>query len=127
MHHVDCWLVNTGWTGGSYGVGRRMPIAVTRTLLTAALDGSLKNSDFRTDANFGFQVPTHADNIDPVLLTPKQTWRNPVDFERTAHRLVEMFRKNFAAFESLVDEGVRAAGPSSVNATKHPVAASSAI
>ena len=69
-----------------------MPIDVTRTLLTSALDGSLKHSDFTTDANFGFQVPTHADNIDRVLLTPKQTWRNPVDFDRTAHRLVEIFR-----------------------------------
>ena len=126
-HRVDCWLVNTGWTGGSYGTGRRMPIDVTRTLLTAALDGSLKHTDFTTDENFGFQVPTHADNIDPVLLTPKHTWRNLVDFDRTAHRLVEMFRKNFAAFEGLVDEGVRAAGPSSVNASKHPKMASSAI
>ena len=57
-HDVDCWLVNTGWTGGIYGVGRRMPIKVTRTLLTAALDGSLRNAKFRTDPYFGFAVPT---------------------------------------------------------------------
>ena len=57
-HDVDCWLVNTGWTGGKYGTGRRMPIKVTRALLTAALDGSLRNADFRTDKYFGFAVPT---------------------------------------------------------------------
>ena len=57
-HKVDCWLVNSGWTGGKYGVGRRMPIKATRTLLTAALNGSLKDADFRTDPYFGFSVPT---------------------------------------------------------------------
>ena len=57
---VDCWLVNTGWTGGKYGVGKRMPIKETRALLNAALDGSLKNAEFRKDPNFGFEVPVSA-------------------------------------------------------------------
>ncbi len=59
-HGVDCWLVNTGWTGGAYGIGKRMPIKATRALLAAALDGSLKTAEFRTDANFGFEVPVAA-------------------------------------------------------------------
>jgi phosphoenolpyruvate carboxykinase (ATP) len=70
VHGVDCWLVNTGWTGGKYGVGRRMPIKVTRTLLAAALDGSLKNVKFRTDPYFGFQIPVAVPGIEPHLLNP---------------------------------------------------------
>jgi phosphoenolpyruvate carboxykinase (ATP) len=61
---VDCWLVNTGWTGGKYGVGNRMPIKATRALLNAALDGSLNNAEFRTDDNFGFQVPVSVPGVD---------------------------------------------------------------
>src|SRR5258708_9105439 len=69
-HDVDCWLVNTGWTGGKYGTGRRMPIKVTRALLTAALNGSLRNADFRTDKYFGFAVPTSLPRVDPHSLHP---------------------------------------------------------
>ena len=71
-HNVDCWLVNTGWTGGKYGTGRRMPIKVTRALLTAALDGSLRNADFRTDKYFGFAVPTSLPGVEPHILDPDQ-------------------------------------------------------
>ena len=78
-HDVDCWLVNTGWTGGIYGVGRRMPIKVTRTLLTAALDGSLKNVKFRTDPYFGFSVPTQLP-VEPHLLYPR-TWQGKLEFD----------------------------------------------
>jgi len=75
-HGVDCWLVNTGWTAGRYGVGRRMPIKVTRTLLTAALNGSLRNAKFRTDPYFGFSVPTQLAGVEPHLLYPHKTWQN---------------------------------------------------
>ena len=71
-HNVDVWLVNSGWTGGIYGVGRRMPIKATRTLVTAALDGSLKDADFRTDPYFGFSVPTSVPGVEPHLLEPDQ-------------------------------------------------------
>jgi phosphoenolpyruvate carboxykinase (ATP) len=67
---VDCWLVNTGWTGGKYGVGSRMPIKATRALLNAALDGSLKNVEFRTDENFGFQVPVSVPGVDSLHSQP---------------------------------------------------------
>jgi len=111
VHQVDCWLVNTGWTGGKYGVGRRMPIKVTRTLLTAALDGSLRNASFRTDPYFGFSVPTSVPGVEPHLLYPFKTWRDKAEFDQTARRLVGMFRDNFVRFESHVGPDVRAAAP----------------
>ena len=80
-HGVDCWLVNTGWTGGKYGVGRRMPIKVTRTLLAAALDGSLRTVKFRTDPYFGFDVPTSVQGVEPDLLNPIKTWKDQAEFE----------------------------------------------
>jgi phosphoenolpyruvate carboxykinase (ATP) len=110
-HGVDCWLVNTGWTGGIYGVGRRMPINVTRALLTAALDGSLKHAAFRTDPYFGFAVPTELTGVEPHLLYPQKTWQDKLEFDRTARQLVDMFQKNFVQFESHVEADVRAAAP----------------
>src|SRR3954466_4283230 len=111
VHNVDCWLVNTGWTAGKYGVGRRMPIKVTRTLLTGALDGSLKNAQFRTDKYFGFAVPTSVPGIDTKILNPDQTWADKKAFDETARKLVGMFQKNFAKYEKTVDADVRAAAP----------------
>ena len=98
-HNVDCWLVNTGWTGGKYGIGRRMPIKVTRALLTAALNGSLRNADFRTDKYFGFAVPTSLPGVEPHILDPVKTWADKAEFDKTARKLVGMFQKNFAKFE----------------------------
>jgi phosphoenolpyruvate carboxykinase (ATP) len=111
VHNVDCWLVNTGWTAGKYGVGRRMPIKVTRTLLTAALDGSLRNAKFRTDPYFGFSVPTSVPGIEPHLLYPFKTWANKSEFDETARKLVAMFQKNFVQFENYVEADVRSAAP----------------
>jgi phosphoenolpyruvate carboxykinase (ATP) len=110
-HNVDCWLVNTGWTGGKYGVGRRMPIKVTRALLGAALDGSLRNVQFRTDRNFGFAVPTSVPGVEPHILNPIKTWADKAEFDKTACALVGMFRQNFAKFENDVDAEVKAAAP----------------
>jgi phosphoenolpyruvate carboxykinase (ATP) len=110
-HKVDCWLVNSGWTGGIYGVGTRMPIKVTRALVTGALDGSLKNAQFRTDKYFGFAVPTSVPGIDAKILNPDQTWADGKAFEETARKLVGMFQKNFAKYEQTVDPEVRAAAP----------------
>jgi phosphoenolpyruvate carboxykinase (ATP) len=110
-HDVDCWLVNTGWTGGKYGTGRRMPIKVTRALLTAALNGSLRHADFRTDKYFGFAVPTSLAGVEPHILDPIKTWEDKAEFDKTARALVAMFQKNFAKFEAQVDADVRAAAP----------------
>ena len=108
---VDCWLVNTGWTGGKYGVGKRMPIKETRALLNAALDGSLKNAEFRKDPNFGFDVPVSVPGVDSKLLDPRGTWANPAEYDAMAAKLVDLFVENFGQFEGHVDEGVRKAAP----------------
>ena len=76
---VKCWLVNTGWTGGKYGIGSRMPIKATRALLNAALDGSLNDAEFRTDENFGFEVPVSVPGVDTAILTPRDTWADKED------------------------------------------------
>lgn len=110
-HNVDCWLVNTGWTGGKYGVGSRMPIKVTRALLTAALNGSLRNAEFRTDKYFGFAVPTALTGVPSEILDPVNTWKDKTEFDKTARGLVAMFQKNFGKFEAKVDAEVRAAAP----------------
>ena len=108
---VDCWLVNTGWTGGKYGIGKRMPIKETRALLNAALDGSLKNAQFRRDPNFGFEVPVAVPGVDTSILDPRGTWADKDEYDRTAARLVDLFVENFAQFADQVDEGVRQAAP----------------
>ncbi|HEV2627093.1 MAG TPA: phosphoenolpyruvate carboxykinase [Pseudolabrys sp.] len=110
-HNVDVWLVNSGWTGGKYGEGRRMPIKATRTLVTSALNGSLKNADFRTDPYFGFSVPTSVPGVEPHLLNPIKTWKDKAEFDKTARLLVGMFQKNFAKFEKHVTADVKAAAP----------------
>ena len=88
-----------------------MPIKATRTLLTAALDGSLKNADFRTDPYFGFAVPTSVSGVEPHLLNPIKTWKNKADFDKTARELVRMFQENFTKFEKHVAPEVKAAAP----------------
>jgi phosphoenolpyruvate carboxykinase (ATP) len=110
-HKVDCWLVNSGWTGGIYGTGRRMPIKATRALVTGALDGSLKNASYRTDPYFGFSVPTSVPGVEPHLLYPMKTWKDKAAFDETARKLVHMFQKNFVKYEKEVDADVRAAAP----------------
>jgi phosphoenolpyruvate carboxykinase (ATP) len=108
---VSCWLVNTGWTGGKYGVGKRMPIKETRALLNAALDGSLNNVEFREDPNFGFDVPVAVPGVDNSILDPRSTWADKDEYDRTAQKLVQLFVENFAQFEGHVDESVRQAAP----------------
>jgi phosphoenolpyruvate carboxykinase (ATP) len=106
-----CWLVNTGWTGGAHGTGSRMPIRATRALLTAALNGSLNEVEFRTDPNFGFDVPISVDGVADVILDPRRTWDKPDSYDRQAGRLVQMFIENFAQYESHVGAEVMAAAP----------------
>jgi phosphoenolpyruvate carboxykinase (ATP) len=110
-HNVDCWLVNTGWTGGAYGTGKRMPIKATRALLAAALDGSLSKAEFRTDANFGFEVPVAVPGVDGAILDPRATWADKAAYDRQASKLVGMFIANFEKFESHVDATVLGAAP----------------
>ena len=88
-----------------------MPIKATRTLLTAALDGSLKEADFRTDPYFGFSVPTSVPGVEPHLLNPIKTWKDKAEFDKTARALVAMFQKNFTKYESHVTADIKAAAP----------------
>ncbi|MEM6668249.1 MAG: phosphoenolpyruvate carboxykinase [Pseudomonadota bacterium] len=102
-----CWLVNTGWTGGAYGTGSRMPIRVTRALLTAALNGSLNDVEFRTDPNFGFEVPIAVEGVSGPVLNPRQTWEDGASYDAQAAKLVGMFEENFAQYFDHVAEDVR--------------------
>jgi len=108
-HGATCWLVNTGWTGGAYGVGSRMPIRATRALLTAALDGSLGEVAFRKDENFGFEVPVEVPGVAEVLLDPRRTWADPAAYDAQAAKLVQMFADNFAQYVPFIDDDVKAA------------------
>jgi phosphoenolpyruvate carboxykinase (ATP) len=108
-HGSTCWLVNTGWTGGAYGTGRRMPIKATRALLRAALDGSLNGVAFRRDANFGFEVPVAVPGVDTALLDPRGTWASPAAYDAQAAKLVKMFADNFAQYVPFIDADIKAA------------------
>ncbi|MEP2890802.1 phosphoenolpyruvate carboxykinase [Tateyamaria sp.] len=108
-HGASCWLVNTGWTGGAYGTGSRMPIRATRALLTAAMDGTLAAGEFRKDANFGFNVPVSVPGVADILLDPRRTWDNGDAYDRQANKLVDMFSDNFEQYLPHIDEDVRAA------------------
>ena len=107
---VHCWLVNTGWSGGPCGVGARMPIRVSRRLVAAALDGSLAHAEFRRDRYFGLAVPDAVPGVDPALLDPIRTWREPSAFAEMAERLVDMFHDNFAQYADRVDPAVHRGG-----------------
>jgi phosphoenolpyruvate carboxykinase (ATP) len=108
-HGAACWLVNTGWSGGKYGVGKRMSIRHTRALLTAALDGSLAHVPFRKEPWFGLSIPEQVPGIPDEVLDPARTWADKAAYEKQARELVERFQKNFASFEDMVGDGVRAA------------------
>jgi phosphoenolpyruvate carboxykinase (ATP) len=111
-HGATVWLVNTGWTGGPFGEGQRMPISATRGLLDAALSGQLDDVEFRTDEVFGFEVPVSAPGVDAKLLTPRDTWRDPEAYDRKARELAAMFRENFdRKFAAEAGDEVTAAGP----------------
>jgi phosphoenolpyruvate carboxykinase (ATP) len=107
-HGATCWLVNTGWTGGAYGEGSRMPIKATRALLTAALDGTLADADYRKDENFGFDVPIYVPGVADILLQPRRTWADGAAYDRQAAKLVDMFAKNFTQYEAYIDDDVKA-------------------
>ncbi len=97
-HNVNCWLVNTGWTGGPYGVGQRMKIAYTRAMINAALDGKLNDVEYVTDPIFGMQVPTTCPDVPDEVLIPKNTWRDGEAYDAQAKKLTAMFVENFEQF-----------------------------
>jgi phosphoenolpyruvate carboxykinase (ATP) len=110
-HDSNCWLVNTGWTGGPYGVGHRMKIEHTRALLNAALEDKLNNVEYRTDPVFGVEVPTSCPGVPDEVLNPRETWADPDAYDKQAAKLVELFRENFRKFADQASDEVKAAGP----------------
>src|SRR5918998_907558 len=108
---VTVWLVNTGWTGGPYGEGERMPIKATRAMLKAALSGELDAVEYREDPIFGFEVPVDVPGVDQRLLDPRSTWRDPEAYDRKARELARMFRDNFEQFADEAGEAVADSGP----------------
>jgi phosphoenolpyruvate carboxykinase (ATP) len=110
-HKTHCWLVNTGWTGGAYGSGHRMPIAHTRALVNAALEGRLDKVPTRVDANFGLAVPTACPDVPEHVLNPRNTWSDKGAYDTKARELALRFNANFTQFEAHVTPSVRAAAP----------------
>jgi phosphoenolpyruvate carboxykinase (ATP) len=110
-HGARVWLVNTGWTGGPFGEGERMPITETRAMLHAALSGELEGAEFRQDDLFGFDVPTAVPAVESRLLDPRATWRDSDAYDRKARELARMFRDNFEQFAAEAGPDVAAAGP----------------
>jgi phosphoenolpyruvate carboxykinase (ATP) len=110
-HEVQCWLVNTGWSGGPYGVGERMKIRFTRSIVHAILDGRLKSVPASPDPVFRFQVPESCPDVPQQLLLPRNTWKNKESFDAKARELAQRFANNFAQYASAVQTDVRNAGP----------------
>jgi phosphoenolpyruvate carboxykinase (ATP) len=110
-HEVSCWLVNTGWSGGIYGVGSRMKIKHTRAMLNAALEGKLNDVKFEQDPFFGLAIPTSCPDVPADILNPKNTWADKAAYDEKATHLAKAFHTNFEKFASGVTEDIRNAGP----------------
>jgi phosphoenolpyruvate carboxykinase (ATP) len=108
---AHCWLVNTGWIGGPFGVGKRISIGYTRALLNAALDGTLQSVSFQRDPIFGFEVPQSCDGVPPEILNPSSTWSSPSGYMDRYRQLAARFIENFKKFEEGCPPEVVAAGP----------------
>lgn len=112
-HNVRVYLVNTGWSGGPYGVGQRIKIAYTRAMVTAAIDGSIENADFIEDSIFGLNIPTTIEGIPNEVLFPKNTWIDKEGYDKQAKELAILFNKNFNRFANASDE-IKKAGPTTL-------------
>jgi phosphoenolpyruvate carboxykinase (ATP) len=110
-HGAKVWLVNTGWTAGPYGTGRRMKIGYTRAMVRALLSGALEGVGYENDRLFNLDVPTSCPDVPSDVLKPRNTWTSPADYDAQAAKLARMFVDNFRTFESDVTPDVRAAGP----------------
>lgn len=110
-NEVNVWLINTGWTGGPYGVGSRMKLAHTRAMIKAALDGKLEFAPYQVDSIFGFMVPKICPDVPYEVLNPRDTWENKTDYDHTAQNLATAFRENFRKFEDFADEDILSGAP----------------
>jgi phosphoenolpyruvate carboxykinase (ATP) len=105
------WLVNTGWSGGAYGVGQRMKLAHTRAMVRAALDGALASAPMATDPIFGLHIPQAIDGVPGAVLDPRGTWADGEAYDAQARTLAGMFRENIKKFGDAVSPAILAAGP----------------
>ena len=110
-HKADCWLVNTGWTGGSYGIGRRMKIRHTRAMVRAALNGTLAEVPMERHELFNLDVPTVCPGVPENVLNPRNTWADKAAYDKQARYLAKLFKKNFEQFSGEMGEEIAAAGP----------------
>ena len=110
-HGAQCWLVNTGWTGGPYGTGSRMELAYTRAMIDAVLSGRLDHVATRVDPVFGLHIPRHIPGVPDAVLDPRGTWPDGAAYDAQAAKLARMFVENFAKFEAETGAAVRTAGP----------------
>jgi phosphoenolpyruvate carboxykinase (ATP) len=109
QHKASCWLVNTGWSGGKFGVGKRMSLKITRALVNAALDGRLSKVEFVTEAAFGLSIPVSCPEVPAEILNPRNAWADKAAYDKTAAELAARFEENFKQFDA--SEAIRAAGP----------------
>ncbi|MBU2020451.1 MAG: phosphoenolpyruvate carboxykinase (ATP) [Bacteroidetes bacterium] len=108
---IKVWLINTGWTGGSYGVGSRMKLSYTRAMITAALTGKLDNVKFETLPIFELSIPTECEGVPNELLNPRSTWADKAAYDETANNLASQFVKNFEQYASETSDAIKAAQP----------------
>jgi phosphoenolpyruvate carboxykinase (ATP) len=109
QHGASCWLVNTGWSGGKFGVGKRMSLKITRALVNAALDGRLDKVEFVTESAFGLSIPVSCPEVPAEILNPRNAWADKEAYDKTAADLAGRFEANFKQFDA--SEAIRAAGP----------------
>ncbi len=109
--NINVWLINTGWTGGPYGVGSRMKLPLTRAMISAALNGELNNVTFEQHPVFGYMMPTNCTNVPSELLNPRNTWADKSAYDAQANKLANMFVKNFEQYATGVDTEILAAAP----------------
>jgi phosphoenolpyruvate carboxykinase (ATP) len=110
-HNAKLWLVNTGWTGGPYGEGKRMSLAHTRAIIHAILEGKLDNVQTRQDTIFGLHIPLHVPGVPDEVLDPRQTWADRGAYDTKAKDLANLFRENFASYADNVTPAIAQAGP----------------
>ncbi|HEV2745095.1 MAG TPA: phosphoenolpyruvate carboxykinase (ATP), partial [Rubrobacter sp.] len=110
-HGSRCYLINTGWSGGPYGVGSRVDIAATREMVRAVIEGRLDDAETRKDPFFGLNIPVEVPGVPTEILNPRGTWSDGDAYDEQASKLAGLFRENFTKFESSVPEEVKAAGP----------------
>ena len=111
QHQTNIWLINTGWTGGAYGIGSRIKLCYTRAMITAALNGLLNDVAYKTHEIFGLHMPTTCSNVPPEILNPKSTWENKADYDEKARKLALAFNKNFEMFEDKANAEILKAAP----------------